>query len=458
MKNQPSSFETFLILGLGISGCAAVSLALKLGSNVTAIDEKTSPELLKYRKSLSSNKRAKIILAWKHKKLPEADLIVVSPGVSATSIMGKAAYASGVPVISELEFGARHCRTPIIAITGTNGKTTTTELTCHLLNSAGIRAQTAGNIGIPLCDAILAKKQPEFYVVEASSFQLDACSTFSPVTAAILNITSDHMNRYGTELDYAASKFSIFRNITSPDMKIIRSDLIGYWRKFNSTGKPGRPGPVVFSSEKPKSDYYFDGKDIFIKGKKFMAFSETRLMGTHNAENLLASLALVFAALPGISKTRIRKAAASFRTGPHRLELVAKRDGITYINDSKATNPDSTVVALRAVGERKNVCLIAGGLDKNMDFTPVLAEKGRIKAAFLIGECKKKLSKLWKNDISCAIFSSFEDAVLAACKKAVRGDVVLLAPGCASMDMFKNYKDRGNKFTHIINRRIKSEK
>ncbi|HBC88910.1 MAG TPA: UDP-N-acetylmuramoyl-L-alanine--D-glutamate ligase [Lentisphaeria bacterium] len=459
MKNQSSSFENILVLGLGISGRAAVSLALKLGSNVTAIDEKNSPELAKYKRSLSKNRRLKIILGWKGGRLPASDLtvIVISPGISTTSPMGKSASASGIPVISELEFGARHCRTPIIAITGTNGKTTTTELTCHLLNSIGVKAETAGNIGVPLSRAILARKQPDFYVVEASSFQLDACSTFKPLTAAILNITSDHMNRYRTEDDYAASKFSVFRNIDSAEKKIIRSDLLKYWRKFN-TGRPSRPGPVIFSSEKSDSDYYFDGKDIFIKGRKFMDISETRLLGTHNAENLLASLALVLAVIPDASRERLRKGAKNFRTGPHRLEIVLRKNGITCINDSKATNPDSTVVALKAVGGRKNVCLIAGGLDKNMDFTPVLAEKNRIKAAFLVGECKKKLANLWKNDISCVIFNSFEDAVLAACGKAGRGDVVLLAPGCASMDMFKDYKDRGQKFTFIINRRFESEK
>ncbi|OGV57058.1 MAG: UDP-N-acetylmuramoylalanine--D-glutamate ligase [Lentisphaerae bacterium GWF2_50_93] len=454
MKNQSSSFENILILGLGISGRAAISLALKLGSNVTAVDEKNSPELAKYKRSLSKNRRLKIIPGWKGGWLPASGLTVISPGISATSPLGKAAYASGVPVISELEFGARHCRTPIIAITGTNGKTTTTELTCHLINSLGFKAETAGNIGVPLSESVLRYKQPEYYVVEASSFQLDACSSFAPVAAAILNITSDHMNRYGTETDYVKSKFSIFRNMKSGGGKIIRSDLVEYWRKLGYGGEK----PVIFSSAKSGADYYFDGKDVFVKGRKFMRFSDTNLIGTHNAENLLASLALVFSAVPGASRGRLIKGAKSFKTGPHRLELVLKKNGITCINDSKATNPDSTVVALKAVGGRKNVCLIAGGLDKKMDFSPILGEKNRIKAAFLIGECKKKLANLWKNDISCTIFNCFDEAVLAACDKAESGDVVLLAPGCASMDMFKDYKDRGKKFTDIINRRFESEK
>ncbi len=452
-KNKQQAAGNILVLGLGISGRSAVSLAVEKGFRVTACDEKQTPELENYRKYFSSPS-LRIITGWKGGKLPEADLVVVSPGIAKDSAMGKAAFAGGAPVISEMEFGFRHCNSPVIAITGTNGKTTTTELTCHLIKSLGIRAETAGNIGVPLSESVLRYRQPEYYVAEASSFQLDTCTSFAPACAAILNITSDHMNRYEDEDAYTASKFSVFRNVTAPDRMIIRSDLMGYWRKFGSKGQK----PVIFSSTDRHADYYFNGSDIFIKGRKFMDFSDTKLLGTHNAENLLASLALVLSSIPNASLDRLRKGAMGFRTGPHRLELVLKKNGITCINDSKATNPDSTVVALRAVGGRRNVCLIAGGLDKNMDFSPVLSEKNRIKATFLIGECKKRLANMWKNDISCTIFNHFEEAVLAACDKAEPGDVVLLAPGCASMDMFKDYKDRGQKFTNIINRRFESEK
>ncbi|MFZ2656202.1 MAG: UDP-N-acetylmuramoyl-L-alanine--D-glutamate ligase [Victivallales bacterium] len=451
--NQRPAIGNIIVLGLGISGRAAAELAMQKGFKVTAIDEKTSPELEKYSRYFSSGK-LRTSLCWKGGSLPKADLIVTSPGIGESSGLGKAAAESGIQVVSEMEFGFRYCRRPIIAITGTNGKTTTTELACHLINSLGIKAETAGNIGVPLCECLLRYTQPEYYVVEASSFQLDACTSFAPAAATILNITSDHMNRYGSEEDYVKSKFSIFRNMPPGGNKIIRSDLMGSWRKF--VGEDERP--VIFSSDKSGADYCFDGKYIFVKGRKFMKFTDTSLLGTHNAENLLAALALIYSAIPGASKERLIKGAKSFKTGPHRLQLVLKKKGITCINDSKATNPDSTVVALKAVGGRKNVCLIAGGLDKKMDFSPILGEKNRIKAAFLIGECRKKLANLWKNDISCTIFNSLDEAVLAACDKAEPGDVVLLAPGCASMDMFKDYKDRGQKFTHIINRRFESEK
>ncbi len=452
IKRQPGT-GNIIVLGLGISGRSAAALALRKGLTVAAYDQKNSPELENYRDKLASDK-FEINLGWEGVKFPRADLIVISPGIGKDSLLGKIAFGSGIPVISEMEFGFRHCPRPIIAITGTNGKTTTTELTCHLINSLGISTATAGNIGVPLCEALLSPKQPNYYVVEASSFQLDTCASFAPLCAAILNITSDHMNRYADENEYVSSKFSIFRNISSPEGKIIRSDLMQYWKEHVSS----KEKPVVFSSENFRADYYFDGTDIFVKGRKFMSFSDTKLLGTHNAENLLSALALVFSAIPGASMLRLREGAKSFMTGPHRLELVLKINGITCINDSKATNPDSTVVALKAVGGHKNVCLIAGGLDKNMDFSPVLGEKNRIKAAFLIGECKKRLANMWKNDISCIIFNSLDEAVLAACDMAEPGDVVLLAPGCASMDMFKDYKDRGQKFTHIINRRFESEK
>jgi UDP-N-acetylmuramoylalanine--D-glutamate ligase len=346
------------------------------------------------------------------------------------------------------------CETPILAITGTNGKTTTTELTCHLLNSIGRKSAVSGNIGIPLSKSVLEQDKYDFLVVETSSFQLDHIANFAPKSAVILNITSDHMNRYETETDYAKSKFSVFKNIKPAENKIIRSDLLPYWIEFF----PGSEKPVTISCSDETADYYFDRNGtISIRGKAFIKLSETQLLGSHNAENLMAALALVLSVIPAPPMELLKKGVCEFRTGPHRLEIVKKSKGITYINDSKATNPDSLIVALRAVGAKNNVCLIAGGLDKNMDFTQVLTEKDRIKAVFLVGECKNKLANLWKNDISCIIFNTFEDAVIAACDKAEQGDVVLLSPGCASMDMFRDYKDRGQKFISIINRRFESE-
>lgn len=442
-----------IVLGLGISGRAAAELALKQGFKVFAVDEKNSPELEDFGKA-HRNDRIDISLGWKNEMLPDADLIVISPGIGNSSPLGKTAAESGIPIISELEFGFRFCKTPILAVTGTNGKTTTTELTCHLLNSIGRKSAVSGNIGIPLSKSVLNQDEYDFLVVETSSFQLDAAVDFSPASAVLLNITSDHMNRYETEKDYAKSKFSVFKNMSSSEHKIIRSDLLQYWNEFY----PGAGKPTTFSCSDEKADYYFDRNgEISIRGESFINISETQLLGAHNAENLMASLALVFSAVPHPPVELLRKGACEFRTGAHRLEIVRKSNGISYINDSKATNPDSLIVALRAVGARKNVCLIAGGLDKNMDFASVLTEKDRIKAVFLVGECKNKLANLWKNDISCIIFSTFEDAVNAACDKAEPGDVVLLSPGCASMDMFKDYKDRGQKFTLIINRRFESE-
>ncbi len=449
-----SQIKNVIVLGLGISGRAAVELAVEKGFKVYAFDERTSPEIEDFMKSLGNNRIA-FHPEWKTGKLPDADLIVISPGISKTSPLGQAAMKSKIPVVGELGFGFRFCKTPILAVTGTNGKTTTTELTCHLLNSIGRKSTVSGNIGIPISKSVLDPDKYDFLVVETSSFQLDTSANFAPEAAVILNITSDHMNRYETEEDYTKSKFSVFRNIKSPENKIIRSDLLPYWNKFF----PGAVKPTMISCSDETAEYCFNSNgEIKVRGNSFIELSETQLTGAHNAENLLASLALIFSVIPEPPLALLKKGICEFRTGAHRLEIVGKKNGITYINDSKATNPDALIVALRAVGARKNVCLIAGGLDKNMDFAPVLTEKDRIKAVFLVGECKNKLENLWKNDISCVIFKTFEDAVIAACDKAESGDVVLLSPGCASMDMFKDYKDRGNKFTLIINGRFKSEK
>lgn len=449
-----NNHKKIIILGLGVSGQAALKLAIQKGLSVLAVDENNTPEVTAIKEQYEQ-KNVSINPEWKENKFPDADLIVISPGIDKKSQLGKIATHSGIPIISELEFGFYYSRCPILAVTGTNGKTTVTELTTHLLNAAGRKAEAAGNIGVSLSEAAINSEALDFLVVEVSSFQLERCHYFAPCSAALLNVSSDHIDRHLNFTDYSKTKFRIFKNITSQEHMIIRRDLLEAWRSFTDK----RDKPVTFSASDSNADFYLsEGKTVSLRtnGKiqPLLNLAETRLPGLHNAENIMASLALVFSVIPSPPLQIIKKAICEFRTGQHRLELIMKSNGIRYIDDSKATNPDALIAALRSVGKKKNICLIAGGLDKKMDFSAVLNEADKIKSIFLVGECKKKLATLWEGAINCVIYDSFEDAVLAACSKAESGDVVLLSPGCASMDMFKDYKERGEKFKNLIKRRI----
>lgn len=440
--------KKIIVLGLGKSGCAAVELADEKGIAVSAFDESNSPRLKNFKKEKPG---ISIELDWRGTDLPDADIIVISPGIAPASPLRIAAKKKRIPIISELDFAYNFCGKPLIAITGTNGKTTVTELTNHILSSMGFKTVAAGNIGLPLSKIAENPEAYDFIVTEVSSFQLEDCVSFTAKTAAVLNLTSDHMNRYVDGREYARTKFKIFKNIKSGDNIIVNHNIYNTWKSLSESSLT----PVTFSAYDHEASFFLSKDGSIMRRENgrcehIMNFSETKMTGLHNAENIMASLALVFSILRHPPCEEIIKAVCEFRTGPHRMEIVAERNGIKYINDSKATNPDAVVFALKTFGGEKNVCLIAGGLDKNMDFSPILEEKNRIKAIFLMGETKNKLANLLERDIRCYIFNTFKEAVFAACDKAETGDVVMLSPACASMDMFKDYQERGNKFTELI--------
>ena len=443
------------VLGLGKSGVSAAKLADRLGLRISAFDEKEPADMQALSKEISPD-RLQLFPKWIGDKLPSCSLNVVSPGISKDSALWKAAVNSGAEIVSELEFAYRFLEAPIIAITGTNGKTTTTEMLSFLLGKEGMRAPSAGNIGVPLSDFASSCEKYDIIVVEVSSFQLENCTSFAPVSAALLNITSDHMNRYSDFDDYAATKFRVFNGIRPKENMVIRKDLLPLWKKF----LPASPGPMTFSGTEHDADFHV-GNDSRLCIEKngrpcsFMNMSECALKGVHNAENILAATSMVLSVIPDADPLKIGKNVCEFRTGPHRMELVAEFNKVKYINDSKATNPDSVVAALNSIAGTGNVCLIMGGLDKNMDFSTLLQHSGKIKSIFLLGESKKKLANLFEGYIYYKMYDDFEDAVIAASSATEPGDVVLLSPGCASMDMFQDYRERGNKFIEIVNGRIR---
>jgi UDP-N-acetylmuramoylalanine--D-glutamate ligase len=437
-----------LIIGLGKSGAAAAELAIEKGYKTIAIDENFSADLDKTRKNLEK-KKASVILSYAENKLPNCDLVVLSPGIRRDSKLGKMLSAVKAQIISEIEFAYRYCKWPIVAITGTNGKTTVTELCTYMLKKAGKRVISAGNIGYPFSSLVLENPELDFVVLELSSFQLSNIDTFTPYTAALLNIGSDHIDWHGTKQNYIAAKFKMFKNMKNTSNIILNSNLLPEWKNvFNA--KANRP--LTFSISNQNSDFYLKNQFIYKQDEKILPVKYISLAGLHNIENVIASIGLC--EICGIKLEVMFELIKNFKTGEHRLETIAVRNGIKYINDSKSTNPDALIAALRAVDGEKNVCLIAGGLDKKMDFLSVVEQENKIKKIFLVGKCQNKLAKVWNTMLDYHKCNSFEEAIESGCSYAEPGDVVLLSPACASMDMFSSYIERGNMFNRFIKRRL----
>ncbi|MEI8078477.1 MAG: UDP-N-acetylmuramoyl-L-alanine--D-glutamate ligase [bacterium] len=454
-----------LILGLGVSGVAAAQLAAALGDPVIGLDTGDSPGLRERTGTLAAA-GVDVRLGWTAEQWPGSapQQAVISPGIAPISLLGRLAAALPCPVISELEFGFRHCACPVLAISGTNGKTTTTELLEHCLRTAGQRVLAAGNIGVALCEAARRSHALDWLAVEVSSFQLESCDRFAPAAAALLNLTPDHLDRYGTMSHYAAAKGRLFRNLRRGDQAVLRCDLLD-WPELRAALPRDGSRPRLFSGDDT------DGADWFVRADGMLcrrrpdggatplvSRQELQLKGGHNLENVLAASALC--ELAGLSPAAIQPGLTSFQPSPHRLQWVGSdARGVTYINDSKATNPDALIRALAAVrGEiTGKIVLIAGGLDKHMDFStvpPHLARQAR--GVFLIGACKERLAKAWNPVIYCRECETLAVAVAAAAEMAQPGDAVLLSPACASMDMFVNYADRGNRFCELVKRRLLS--
>ena len=446
-----------LILGFGVSGKAAAKLSAHLGNETVIVDEKDSPGLREAAKLLGPG--SKIITSWREgQPLPKCDLVVASPGLAESSPLLQAAINSGAPIISELEFGFRHLPCPAIAITGTNGKTTTTELTTCLLNAAGLKAEAAGNIGEGLSEAAIAARERkiDIMVVEVSSFQLERVESFAPKAAAILNIASDHINRHGGMDGYAEVKFRVFAKMPRESAKmIINANMADWWRKF----MPSAPEPTSFSAELD-ADFKLNRGVIEFKGSPVFDMARAQMKGLHNVENAMAALALVRAVLgeTALRDKRILNALEAFRTGDHRIEIFAEKDSVKYVDDSKGTNPHAVVAAVKSFAGNGKVAIILGGLDKGMDFSPLLEIAPKIRKAFVIGQCREKIIGSIGASIDCEACGDFKTAVEKACETAQENDTVMLSPACASMDMFKDYKERGNIFKQLVGQWLANNK
>jgi len=436
--------QKIVILGGGESGIGTAILAKKMNyevfvSDYGAIKENYKAVLLKNNIAFEEGKHSESMIL-------NADVVMKSPGIPESVGIVVALFKKGVSVISEIEFAAKYCNATIIGITGSNGKTTTALLTHHVLSKAGLDVSVAGNIGDSFAEKVAVSKV-ENYVLELSSFQLDGIVNFAPHIAIITNISPDHLDRYEYDFDkYIASKFRITKNQTEKDYLIYDADdrVISSWLSKNKI----RPQLLPFSLEKElKQGAYLKGQELIIKLKSEEVIMDIRtlaLQGKHNTKNAMASA--MAARLLKVRKQSVRESLEDFEGVEHRLESVQKVKGVTYINDSKATNVNATYYALDCM--KTPTVWIVGGVDKGNDYfdlMPLVREK--VKAIVCLGVDNSKIKETFGNVVDLVVETlGAEEAVKVAAKIAEEGDTVLLSPCCASFDLFENYEDRGDKF------------
>ena len=441
------SDKSVMVVGLGDSGIAAARLLASQGAHVIAVDNAADDALQAV--ALSLREMHVDVRLGVEKIGPVAvDLAVLSPGVPPENALVRELESGGVPVIAELELGYRCCQCPVVAITGTNGKTTTTELCARVLQAAGRRTTPAGNIGRAFCDVMASGEALDVAVLEVSSFQLERVVQFRPKVSVMLNVTPDHWDRYPSQAAYAAAKERIFLNQSPEDWAIVNADCRD---EFQSLKRQGAPQLIAFSARGRRMGclYWLEGTKIFSEGRgEVLDMTSTNLRGPHNAENIMAALAV--GQVLGVSLEKACDAIKAYKPLPHRCEFVAEIDGVRYINDSKATNLDAVEKALAGFSEP--VVLIAGGKDKGFDFAELNhALRGKVKTVVLIGDTRAKLAACWSKVTRCVDAGmSLKKAVELARHEAQRGDVVLLSPACSSYDMFENYEERGEQFKQIV--------
>ncbi|MCB0661776.1 MAG: UDP-N-acetylmuramoyl-L-alanine--D-glutamate ligase [Saprospiraceae bacterium] len=422
------------ILGAGESGVGAALLAQKQGFEIWLSEKGNIQE--RYRKELIENNIPFEEGGHTWEKIQDADWIIKSPGIPDKVELIQQLLKLGKPVISEIEFASFYTDATIIGITGSNGKTTTTHLTYHLLKTGGLSVVMGGNVGKSFA-RILCEAPADVYVLELSSFQLDGIETFRPNISMILNITPDHLDRYDYQMSkYAASKFRITMNQTENDVFF-----------YNAENEASLEGLDIHPIQAQKIGIKIPGMVFNLEGHDY-SFDTTRLQGPHNRFN--AACAITAAWLMDVAPEKIQAGLNSFSPVPHRMEWVRNFKGIEYINDSKATNVDAVFFALEAM--TKPVVWIVGGQDKGNDYQPLITlVEEKVKAIICLGidneKIKETFSKLCKPIVEAA---SSAAAVYEATNQAQEGDVVLLSPACASFDLFKNYEDRGDQFKHEV--------
>ena len=445
--------KKIVIVGLGNSGINSALSLYDVGAIVSVTDSNDNEDIRKNVELLKEKYIDYEIGKHTREFLEDAELIVVSPGVENNAIPIRYAGENKIPIISEIELGFSLCKGRIVAITGTNGKSTVVSLIGGMLKAAKMPHIVCGNIGNSLCGELAKIKKNTNVILEVSSFQLERIKTFKPFISVILNIADDHLDRHKDFSEYFNAKKRVYEMQRSGDFTILNYDNPPL-RKLGISGNI--ESKVLYFSRKEKVEGAYldkDGLKTFLKNRiKWILKPETNLKGEHNEENILAST--LTAILLGVNKASISKAIKKFKPLAHRFETIALINGVEFIDDSKATNVDSAYRALNSV--KRPVILIAGGKDKHISYSSVIpAVKKKVKKMILIGEASDRMESIFKKVVSVEKAKSLEDAVNIAAKSASKGDVLLLSPMCSSFDMFSNYKERGKVFQNAV-RKIKN--
>ena len=438
-----------LVIGVGRSGMATAAVLRDRGMRVAAYDDKAADQLTAQRADLA---RMHVDLVGRDGLAAAAagvGIAILSPGIPLTNPAVLAVQRAGVPVISEIEAAYRISKAPIIAVTGSKGKSTTTALIGHLLRGAGMRARVGGNIGNPLIAETAAASADEWIVAEVSSFQLEGISEFRPRISLLLNLTPDHLDRYPSMEEYREAKFRIFANQGAGDT-LIANAADPLLASLHAGKSRTIPCPALWFAAQERDDVGMSLKDgaMVWRDVKIVDVEQLRLIGSHNVANAMAaSLAALVAGAP---VEAVGRGLTTFTPMPHRLEIVARSGGVTWVDDSKASNPDAVVKGLGSFAAP--IILIAGGRSKKTDFAALAAAAAeRVKLAVLIGESAREIGALLESG-PIVYAQSMDKAVAAAAESAAPGDVVLLSPGCASFDMFESAEQRGEVFAAAVKR------
>lgn len=436
------------VIGAARSGLGAAKLIKKIGGIPFVSDSGAEERLLKA-KSVLDNENIRYEMNGHTEKVYNCSMMVISPGVPSDAEVVLNARRQNTQIISEVELAYHYCRGRIIAITGTNGKTTTTSLCGHVFNTCGIKTHVAGNIGLAFSEVVLDVEVNDFVALEVSSFQLDLIDKFKPSAAVILNITPDHLNRYENSLEkYAESKNRIYNNQNENDFLILNYDneaTIKYLKQHKS-----KSFYFSLNSEQDNGCFLSSNKVIF-KNNGEESFrcnrSDINIRGEHNLANAMA--VITTAKIFKLNDDAIRQALQTFESVEHRLELVREIDGIKFVNDSKATNVDSVWYALKSFEDP--LFLILGGQDKGNNYEQIKQlVVDKVKKIYAIGSSAEKIFNFFHSEVKVEIKETMEDAVNSAIKEGRRGEVVLLSPACASFDMYDNYEHRGRVFKEAV--------
>ncbi len=440
-----------LVCGLGLSGISSARLLNKLGADVTINDIKSIDNFTDIANDLQ-NEGIKLFLGQTPDEIINSfQLVILSPGIPCDLPFVTKAVNSGIPVWGEIELAYSICPCNIIAITGTNGKTTTTALVGEIMRACNPRTEVVGNIGVPFCEKVLDMQPQDSVVAEISSFQLETIHDFHPNICAILNVTNDHLSRHKTMENYTYTKSKIFSNQQNIDFLVLNYDNPITATMYNYTDSY----TVYFSRiELLREGVFVDGSGyIQVRlpwiQEQVVHSSNLQIPGNHNLENALAAIAIAVCA--NVPMDVIREVLCNFAGVEHRIEFVRELRGVSYYNDSKATNPDSAIKALEAFSQP--IILIAGGSDKDSDYSEwVSLFSDKVKHLVLVGDVKENIAKVCDqyNYTRYSFADSFENAVELAYNNAQRGDCVLLSPACASFDFFKNFEHRGKVFKELV--------